>query len=124
MGVAVTDTVEERLRALAERGYEPLLAKTSGTLAIDLRGGSQPDRWTMTVDKGMISVARGETEADATITVDRSLFEQMLQGHANAMAAVLRGAATISGDLELLLSIQRIFPGPDGAGADKGTAQP
>ena len=78
----------------------------------------------MTVDKGMVSVARGETEADATITVDRSLFEQMLQGHANAMAAVLRGAATISGDLELLLSIQRIFPGPDGAGADKDTAQP
>jgi len=116
--------VEEHLRGLAERGYEPLLAKTSGTLVVDLLGGAQPDRWTMTVDKGMVSLARGGTDADATITVDRSLFEQMLQGHVNAMAAVLRGAVTISGDLQLLLSIQRIFPGPDGAGADKGTAQP
>jgi putative sterol carrier protein len=122
--VAVTDMVEEHLRGLAERGYEPLLAKTSGTLVVDLLGGAQPDRWTMTVDKGMVSLARGGTDADATITVDRSLFEQMLQGHVNAMAAVLRGAVTISGDLQLLLSIQRIFPGPDGAGADKGTAQP
>jgi putative sterol carrier protein len=122
--VAVTDVVEEFLIALADRGYEPLLAKTSGALAIHLVGGPHPDRWVMAVDKGNVTVAREGLAADATITLDRSLFERMVQGRANAMAAVLRGAAKIDGDLDLLLAIQRVFPGPNDGGADQGESRP
>jgi hypothetical protein len=32
------------------------------------------------------------------------------------MAAMLRGAMTIEGDVELMLRLQRIFPGPDYSG--------
>jgi putative sterol carrier protein len=121
--VAVTEVVEEFLTALADRGYEPLLAKTSGVLAIHLVGGPQRDRWVMAVDKGNVTVGRGGFAADATITLDRSLFERMVQGRANAMAAVLRGAVNIDGDLDLLLAIQRVFPGPNDGGADQGESR-
>src|SRR5690349_3855988 len=115
----MTDVVEEFLTALADRGYEPLLAKTSGALAVHLVGGPHPNRWVLAVDKGNVTVA-----ADATITLDRPLFERMVQGRANAMTAVLRGAAKIDGDLDLLMAIQRVFPGPNDGGADQGESRP
>jgi putative sterol carrier protein len=109
----VTDAVEQFLTGLADRGFEPLLAKTSGTLGIHLVSGAEMDQWVLRVDRGNVAVERGAGGADASLTLDRSLFERMVQGQANAMAAVLRGEAHIDGDLELLMSIQRVFPGPD-----------
>jgi hypothetical protein len=122
--VAVTDVAEQFLTAFADRGFEPLLAKTSGTLAIHLLGGAGVDEWVLTVDKGNLTVRRGRGATDATVTLERSLFERMVQGRANATAAVLRGEAHIDGSLELLLSIQRVLPGPDDARQRQGSSRP
>jgi hypothetical protein len=40
------------------------------------------------------------------------LFERIARGEANATAAVLRGAVIIDGDMELLVQLQKLFPGP------------
>jgi hypothetical protein len=43
---------------------------------------------------------------------DRRLFEKLITGEENAIAATLRGALVCAGNVELLFAIQRIFPGP------------
>jgi putative sterol carrier protein len=118
----MTDVTEQFLLSLADRGFQPLLQKITGTLAVRLLDGSEVDAWMVAVDKGEVSARRGAGDADATLTVERSLFERMVHGRANAMAAVLRGEARIDGDLNLLMAIQRVFPGPDDAPTGAGAS--
>src|SRR5689334_11934164 len=123
-GRHMTDVAEQFLLSLAGRGFEPLLQKTTGTLAVRLRDGSEVDEWLLAVDKGDVSARRGAGDADATLEVERSLFGRMVQGRANAMAAVLRGEVTIVGDLDLLMAVQRLFPGPDDARTGQEASPP
>jgi hypothetical protein len=39
------------------------------------------------------------------------VFEGMVSGEINPMAAVLRGTVDVTGDLELIVLFQRLFPG-------------
>jgi hypothetical protein len=107
----VTDGAEEFLVGLSERGYEPLLAKTSGRPAIELIEGTRTTRWVVTLDNGTVTLARGDRAADATVRLDRSLFERMVEGHANATTAVLRGEVQFDGGLDLLISCGASSPG-------------
>jgi putative sterol carrier protein len=118
----MTDVAEQFLSSLARSGFQPLLQKTTGSLAVRLLDGSEVDEWMLSVDEGEVSARHGAGNADATLTVERSLFAQMVKGRANAMAAVLRGEVTIVGDLDLLMAVQRMFPGPDDAGTALGAS--
>jgi putative sterol carrier protein len=62
--------------------------------------------------KGEVSVSRAKGDADCVITTDRPLFDAIVRGEKNAMAAVLRGEINIEGDPELLVLFQRVFAGP------------
>ena len=97
---------------LGERGHEDAWADVSGTVGIDLVDGDTTEHWLVEIDKGDVAVSHDERAADCSIRLDRALFEQVVQGEANAMAAVLRGAAIPSGDFDLLLALQRCFSGP------------
>jgi putative sterol carrier protein len=118
----MTDVAEQFLLSLADRGFQPLLQKTTGTLAVRLLDGSEVHEWLVAIAEGDVSARRGAVDADATLTVERSLFERMVQGRANAMAAMLRGEVTIEGDLDLLMAVQRVFPGPDDARTGQGAS--
>jgi putative sterol carrier protein len=106
------DPVGEFFRGLAERGREPLLQNVSGTLRFDLVDGPAVEYWYLTIKDGDIAVSHQEAEADAVVRTARVLFEGMTAGSVNAMAAVLRGALVPRGNLALVVSFQRIFPGP------------
>jgi predicted lipid carrier protein YhbT len=97
---------------LGRRGHEPLLENTSGTLRVDLRDGKRAERWLVTVEKGDIDVSRRNVRADCVVSADRALFDGVSSGRTNAMAALLRGAMTVQGDVRLLVSFQRLLPGP------------
>lgn len=97
---------------LGRRGHEPLLQSVSNRVRFDVVDGGRVDSWLVTVDRGDVTVARDTGAADCTFRGDRALFEEIVAGRANAVAAVLRGALECHGDLELLFSIQRIFPDP------------
>jgi len=43
------------------------------------------------------------------------LFDDIVSGRANAMAALLRGDVGVEGNTELLMRVQRTFPGPEGS---------
>ena len=97
---------------LNDRGYEPLLAKTTGTLCVELVDGEESDNYYITITKGAVSVSREATEVHCQVCSPMPLFERVVQGEVNAMAAVLRGDMTVEGDPGILLLFQRLLPGP------------
>jgi putative sterol carrier protein len=110
----VADTISGFFRELGEQGYNPLLGHMQGKVRFDLSNGNGGgvDQWLVVVDHGAVTVSEQKGEADCTIGTGRPLFERVIHGEENAMAAVLRGDMRCTGDVEMLLMIQRIFPGP------------
>lgn len=111
----MTDPIDEFFEALERRRYEPLLEKVTGILRIDLREDAHTDHWLLRINKGDISVAREDRQADSVVGTDPELFRKIIRGEENALAAMLRGAMTVAGDLQLIVRLERLFPGPPGA---------
>jgi putative sterol carrier protein len=109
------DATAAFFESLATRGHEPLLARTSGTLRFELRNGRRTEVWYVAIKKGDIAVSHENTEADTVIRADKALFDGLATGRVNAMAATLRGVLKAEGNLGLVMSFQRLFPGPPGS---------
>jgi putative sterol carrier protein len=118
------DATTEFFDALAERGHEPLLEKATGTVRFDLRDGKKTDRWHVTVVKGDLAVSRQNRRAESLVSADKALFDGVASGRTNAMAALLRGAMSVEGDVQLLVLFQRLFPGPARSRKRRPTAAP
>ena len=108
----MTDRTAEFFGELGQRGHEPLLEKATGTVRVDLADGERTDRWLVSLRKGDVVVSRRNAAADCILRADKTLFDGMVSGDVNAIAAVLRGALTLEGDVGLLVLFQRLFPGP------------
>ena len=106
------DSTAEFFQELGRRGHEPLLEKATGIVRFDLVDGKRTDRWLVTLDKGDVSVSRKNAGADCIVRAERTVFDAMATGDVNGMAAYLRGELTLEGDPELLVLVQRVFPGP------------
>ena len=117
---STADTVGEFFRGLAERRREPLLQNVSGTLRFDLVDGERVEHWYLTIKNGDVAVSHKDAEADAIVRTGKALFDGMIAGRVNAMAAALRGALVPQGDLALVISFQRLFPGPAASGTKAG----
>jgi len=115
--------IQDFFQELEEKGHQPLLGKVHGTVRFDLsdaEGGT--DHWLASVDRGDITVSQENGDADCTIRCDKELFEQLMNGEENVIAATLRGALVCIGNVELLFAIQRIFPGPPRERQQQGEA--
>lgn len=97
---------------LAERGHQPLLRKATGSTRFEIVDGRRVRRWLVRVDKGDVAVEPGGGEADCVIRAQRTVFERVASGRANAVAAVLRGDIVVEGDWRLLVAMQRLFVRP------------
>jgi putative sterol carrier protein len=93
-------------------GPQPLLGTRSGTVRFDITNGRAVEHYFVTVDRGTVKVGHKKAAADAVLRVDRGLCEKVVTGRANATAALLRGSFEAEGDLGLLITFQRLFPGP------------
>ena len=110
---AMTNATTEFFDALAARGREPALVKATGTLRVDLTDGRRrTGAWLIAIDKGKVEVSRRRDGADCTMRLEEGLFDGIVSGRVNMIAAVLRGAVQLDGDLRLLVRFQRLFPGP------------
>jgi predicted lipid carrier protein YhbT len=108
----MTDSTAEFFQELGRRGHEPLLEKATGIVRFDLVGDRRTERWLVRLDRGGVSVSRKNIAADCVVRAERTLFDAMVSGEANGMAAYLRGELTLEGDPELLVLFQRVLPGP------------
>lgn len=110
--MARNDPVERFFADLAQRGHEPLLRKASGSTRFDVRDGRRTRRWILKIDDGDIAVTPGGGEASCVIRAEKAVFDKIVAGRMNAVAAVLRGELEVEGDWRLLVRMQRLFPGP------------
>jgi putative sterol carrier protein len=108
----MTDPTAAFFEELGRRGHEPLLEKATGTVRVDLADGKRTDRWLVSIRKGDVAVSHRNAGADCILRADRKLFDSMVSGDVNAIAAMLRGALSLEGDVALLVQFQRLFPGP------------
>jgi putative sterol carrier protein len=89
----------------------------------DLARGEDVDHWLVAVSGGKATASHANASADCAVQADNDLFDGIARGEVNAMAALLRGELTVEGDLELLMRLQRLFPGPPrGSGAASRSA--
>ena len=111
----MTDATTEFFQDLSARGHEPLLEKATGTVRFDLSNGKRTARWLVTIKKGEVTVSQKNARADCVVSSDQGVFDQVVKGEVNAMAALLRGLMGVEGDPGLLVLFQRLFPGPPGS---------
>ncbi|KKK06870.1 SCP2 sterol-binding domain-containing protein [Micromonospora sp. HK10] len=108
MGDAAADYLNDRVA-----GRHPDLAEyIRGTLRLDLRDGGSTEHWHLTIDRQEVRVSRSFDVADLVIRADRGVFDRIAQGREHVAAALLRNDLTVEGNLELLMTLRRIFPGP------------
>jgi predicted lipid carrier protein YhbT len=106
------DPTAEFFGALAEHEHNPLLEKAKGSVRFDLRDGKRLDHWLVSLDDGDLAVSRKNGRADCVVRTEKAVFDAIAAGTANGTAAVLRGAMTIDGDMELMVLFRRVFPAP------------
>ncbi|MEV4756135.1 SCP2 sterol-binding domain-containing protein [Micromonospora sp. NPDC049559] len=117
----MTDATAKFFESLERRGHEPLLEKATGTLRVDLRTDHYTEHWTIHINRGDLSVSREQRDAEAVVGSSPELFERLVRGEENAVAAMLRGDMTVFGNLQLILRVERLFPGPpDARGPRRG----
>ncbi|MET7970290.1 SCP2 sterol-binding domain-containing protein [Micromonospora sp. NPDC005305] len=106
------DVTTRFFEGLDRQGFEPLLVKAAGTLRFDLHEGARTTHWLLEIDRGHLRVRQEDQEADTVVGTEPRLFEELVTGEENTIAALLRGDMTVAGDLRLVLQVERIFPGP------------
>ena len=108
----MVDATTRFFEDLDRREYEPLLAKSSGTLRLDLHEGAQTTHWLLRIDHGRVQVSQEDQEADTVIGTSPELFDDLTTGREHGLAALLRGDLTVTGGLRLLVQLERLFPSP------------
>jgi alkyl sulfatase BDS1-like metallo-beta-lactamase superfamily hydrolase len=115
----MTGSISGFFDELASRGHEPLLRKVTGSARFDVVAGQRTERWLVTIDNGDIRVSREDAPADCVLRADKASFDRAVAGELNLMAAVLRGEVAVEGDPRLVVRLQRLFPRPQGGGAQR-----
>ena len=108
----MVDATAKFFADLESDGHQPLLEKASGSLRFELTDGKAVERWRVDVRNGDVAVSHKAGAADCVLRAPKPLFDKLASGRENAMAAVLRGALIVEGNIDLLLAFQRILPSP------------
>ncbi len=116
----MTDATEEFFERLGRQGHEPMLKRLSATLRWDIVDGDRTEHRLVRIDHGDIAVTRSDEPADCVIIAERAVCNDVIRGRTSALAALLRGAATVEGDPELMVLAQRLFPRRPAGAAGRG----
>ncbi|RKN17188.1 hypothetical protein D7147_21320 [Micromonospora musae] len=118
------EAIERFFESLPARAPEVLRGLVSGTLQIDLSvDGGVTEHWLVRMRPGVVEVRRERAPADAIWYSSADLFERMVCGQAQGVAAVFRNESTFSGNVVLFLVFRRFFPDPPGTRDPRETAR-
>lgn len=110
----MAEATERFFESLPARAPEVLRGLVSGALQIELSNGDRIDHWLVRMRPGAIEVRRERGPADAIWYSSEDLFDRLVTGRAQGVAAVLRNESTFSGNVVLFLAFRRFFPDPPG----------
>jgi hypothetical protein len=114
--------IDDFFAELERRGHEPMLRRLSATVRWDILDGDRIEHRLVRIDRGDIRVAVSDEPADCVIIAERSVCDDVVSGRTSALAALLRGAAAVDGDFELMVLAQRLLPRTPGASAGRAVA--
>ena len=114
--------IDDFFADLERRGHEPMLRRVSATVRWDILDGDRTVHRLVRIDHGDIRVAVSDEPADCVITAERAVCDDVVSGRTSALAELLRGAAAVDGEFELMVLSQRLFPRTPGASAGRATA--
>ena len=110
----MTEPTEQFFATLPARAPEVLRIPVGGTLRIDLSDGHRTVHWLVRMRPGMAEVSQGPEPADAVWYCGVDLFDRMVTGRTQALAALFRNESTLTGNVLLFLAFRRFFPPPPG----------
>ncbi|MFI7592311.1 SCP2 sterol-binding domain-containing protein [Micromonospora sp. NPDC049359] len=110
----MTEATQRFFESLPARAPRVLRGLAAGTLQIDLGINHQTEHWLVRMRPGEVRATRERGPADAIWYSSSALFDRLIAGEAQALAAVLRNESTFSGDVVLFLAFRRFFPDPPG----------
>jgi putative sterol carrier protein len=111
---ATSDPTATFFDDLGERGHEANLERLTGTIRFDLARRNRTDSWLVAIRKGDVAISREPAEADCVLSTAKRVFDGLVTGEQNPLAATLRGEVAAEGNLELLVLFQRLFPWREG----------
>lgn len=106
----MTDATTAFFTALNRRGTEPTLRGVDATVRFDITDGGTVQHWLVAISDGELGAAPGNGEADCAIGSDVRVFDAIVTGRINPMAALLRGQLDVTGNADLLVLVKRLFP--------------
>ena len=121
---AMTDATAEFFDGLRERGHEPLLEKATATMRFDLGTGRRTERWLVADRQGRHRrLAQERERPTASSEPTRRSSTASRAARSNAMAAMLRGAIGVEGELGgWSCCSSGCFPGPAGSRDQRAAA--
>jgi putative sterol carrier protein len=114
--------IDDFFADLERRGHEPMLRRLSATVRWDILDGDRTEHRLVRIDHGDVRVAVSDEPADCVIVAERAVCDDVVTGRTSALAALLRGAAAVDGDFELMVLAQRLFPRTSGASTGRAVA--
>ncbi len=116
-----SDPATRLFERISRLGRVDALADIDGRLRFDIHVADRVEHRAIIVHRGQISVAGEVDDPDCVVDMDKQLLDLMASGRANAMTALLRGDMMASGDVRLLVLLERLLPGPAGAHGPRRT---
>jgi hypothetical protein len=110
----MTSPTKSFFEELAQRGHISHLEHESGRVRFEVTEDECLRQWTVAMDGGDVEVLQGECDADAVVRADRDLFDRVVRGEENLVAAAFRGEVTWTGSLDLIAQAGWLLPGPPG----------
>ena len=114
--------IDDFFAELERRGHEPMLRRVSATVRWDILDGDRTEHRLVRIDHGDLRGAVSDEPADCVIVAERTVCDDVVSGRTSALAALLRGAAAVDGEFELMVLAQRLFPRTPGASAGRAVA--
>jgi predicted lipid carrier protein YhbT len=121
--VEPSDPTARLFERISRLGRVDALAEVEGRLRFDIYEGDRVEHQAIIVHRGQISVVHDVDDPDCVVDADKALFDRMAAGHSNAMTALLRGDMMVTGDVRLLVLLERLLPGPAGAHGPRRTSR-
>ncbi|MEV6691837.1 SCP2 sterol-binding domain-containing protein [Micromonospora sp. NPDC051196] len=106
----MTEATKQFFATLPARAPHVLRGPVTGTLRIDLSDGHRTEHWVLRMRPGAIEVGQGPAEADSIWYCGVDLFDRLVTGRAQALAALFRNESTFTGNVVLFLAFRRFFP--------------
>lgn len=111
----MSDPIQEFFDDINEQGFDARLGRVRGTIRFEVHDQRRAEQWLVSLDRGAIHVSHDEGPADCVVRTDRATLDGIVAGQINPTAALVRGVMAATGDIDVLLHLQRLFPArPDG----------